>query len=96
MRTSHKPTLLAGFPIDAFKCLTKVEELNASHSVYATTYSYDVLGNLTRVQDNSSNNTTMTYDWLSRKTAMTDPDMGSWSYNYDINGNLTSQADAKD
>ena len=81
---------------DAFQRLTKVEELNDSQQVYATTnYSYDVLGNLTQVLDNSSNTTTMTYDWLSRKTAMTDPDMGSWSYGYDNNGNLTTQTDAK-
>jgi YD repeat-containing protein len=64
--------------------------------VYATTnYTYDVLGNLKTVVDNSGNTTSMTYDWLSRKTAMTDPDMGSWSYGYDSNGNLTSQTDAK-
>ncbi|MBI2831198.1 MAG: hypothetical protein HYX79_02970, partial [Chloroflexi bacterium] len=81
---------------DAFQRLAKVEELNDSHQLYATTnYSYDVLNNLTQVVDNSSNTTSMTYDWLSRKTAMTDPDMGSWSYGYDSNGNLTSQTNAK-
>jgi YD repeat-containing protein len=37
----------------------------------------------------------MTYNWLSHKTGMTDPDMGSWSYGYDNNGNLTTQTDAK-
>ncbi|MFA4835693.1 MAG: RHS repeat-associated core domain-containing protein [Dehalococcoidia bacterium] len=81
---------------DAFGRLVKVEELDASQALYGTTtYSYDVLGNLTQLVDNSSNTTTMTYDWLSRKTAMTDPDMGGWSYAYDSNGNLTSQTDAK-
>jgi len=81
---------------DAFAQLVEVEELDASHQVYATTaYSYDVLGNLIQVVDNSNNTATMTYDWLSRKTAMTDPDMGSWSYGYDDNSNLTSQTDAK-
>ena len=81
---------------DAFQRLTKVEELNDSQQVYATTnYSYDILGNLIQVIDNSSNTTTITYDWLSRKTGMTDPDMGSWSYGYDSNGNLTTQTDAK-
>jgi RHS repeat-associated protein len=81
---------------DAFNRLGKVEELDASHQLYATTtYGYDVLGNLTQVVDNSNNTTTMTYDWLSRKTAMTDPDMGSWSYGYDNNGNLTTQTDAR-
>ncbi len=37
----------------------------------------------------------MTYDTLSRKTSMYDPDMGYWVYTYDANGNLTSQKDAK-
>ena len=60
-----------------------------------TTYAYDVLGNLIQVTDNNGNNTSMTYDWLSRKTNMTDPDMGAWSYGYDSNGNLTTQTDAK-
>jgi YD repeat-containing protein len=32
---------------------------------------------------------------LSRKTSMTDPDMGAWTYVYDANGNLTSQTDAR-
>ena len=35
----------------------------------------------------------MTYDGLSRKTAMSDPDIGAWNYGYDNNGNLTSQTD---
>jgi RHS repeat-associated protein len=60
-----------------------------------TSYAYDVLGNLTQVTDSNSNNTYMYYDWLSRKTSMNDPDMGTWSYIYDNNGNLTSQTDAK-
>ncbi len=81
---------------DAFNRLVEVQEPNSDNSVYATTnYSYDVLGNLIQVEDANSNTTTMTYDWLSRKTGMTDPDMGTWSYSYDNNGNLTTQTDAK-
>ena len=60
-----------------------------------TTYVYDVLGNLKQVTDSLNNTSTMNYDWLSRKTGMTDPDMGTWSYKYDANGNLTSQTDNK-
>jgi RHS repeat-associated protein len=81
---------------DAFGRLIKVEELDDSYEVYATTeYSYDVMGNLVQVEDSDSNTIAITYDWLSRKTAMADPDMGSWSYSYDDNGNLISQTDAK-
>ncbi|MGE0477197.1 MAG: FG-GAP-like repeat-containing protein, partial [Nitrospirales bacterium] len=65
-------------------------------SPYATTtYTYDVLGNLKTVTDAKGNISTMTYDTLSRKTAMHDPDMGNWSYLYDAAGNLTRQTDAK-
>ena len=36
----------------------------------------------------------ITYDGLGRKSAMSDPDMGSWQYFYDPAGNLTEQRDA--
>jgi len=36
------------------------------------------------------NTTTMTYDSLSKKRTMTDPDMGYWTYQYDKSGNLIS------
>lgn len=32
--------------------------------------------------DTLGNDTTMSYDSLGRKTAMSDPDMGNWSYEY--------------
>jgi RHS repeat-associated protein len=64
---------------------------------YATTrYTYDVLGNLRVVTDALGNTTTMIYDPLGRKTAMSDPDMGYWTYQYDNAGNLTTQTDALD
>ena len=65
-------------------------------SAIVTNYTYDVLGNMTSAADNNGNSTSMTYDWLSRKTGMTDPDMGSWSYTYDADGNLLTQTDNKD
>jgi RHS repeat-associated protein len=81
---------------DAFGRLIQVQEPNSDNTVYATThYTYDILGNLTQVQDAANNTTSMTYNGLSRKTGMTDPDMGAWSYVYDNNGNLTTQTDAK-
>ena len=37
----------------------------------------------------------MSYDGLGRKTAMSDPNKGSWSYEYNGFGDLTKQTDAK-
>ncbi len=79
---------------DAYGRLVKVEEFN-NGSTYTTTYEYDVLNSLKKTTDNANNQTTITYDSLSRKTGMTDPDMGTWSYAYDANDNLNSQTDAK-
>lgn len=79
---------------DAYGRLVTVEEFNGG-STYTTTYEYDVLNNLKKTTDNAGNQTTITYDSLSRKTGMTDPDMGTWSYTYDLNDNLASQTDAK-
>jgi len=63
---------------------------------YATTlYAYDCLGNLTSTTDTLGNSTTITYDTLGRKTAMDDPDMGTWTYEYDVLGNLIAQTDTK-
>ncbi len=63
--------------------------------VQSTYYRYDVLDNLTTVTDTLGHVTTITYDLAGRKTAITDPDMGTWSYEYDPNGNLTHQTDAR-
>ncbi len=89
---------------DAYGRLAKVDEYTSTYSTcdttagtpYATTtYQYDVLGNLLSVTDAKGNQSTMSYDSLSRKTSMHDPDMGNWTYTYDAAGNLTQQTDAK-
>lgn len=88
---------------DVYGRLVKVEEYTGTYSsctadpqapYAATTYQYDVLGNLLNVTDTEGNQTVMHYDDLGRKTDMTDPDMGFWRYFYDLNGNLTTQTDA--
>lgn len=70
---------------DAYGRTVKVEEFTGTQStcassgatLYATTrYQYDVLGNLVKVTDQPGNITTMRYDTLGRKIAMSDPDMG--------------------
>lgn len=57
-------------------------------------YSYDAFGNLVQTTAGSIV-TTITYDLRGRKTAMADPDMGSWTYIYNALGELKSQTDAK-
>ncbi len=64
-----------------------------------TTYNHDILGNLTQVlrprPDDASLfiTTSMTYDSMSKKKSMNDPDMGPWTYDYDKSGNLKWQMD---
>jgi YD repeat-containing protein len=90
--TQHKKR----YYYNAFQRLTRVDELQDNGAQYAITqYTYDVPGNLTDVYDNSNNHTHMVYDWLGRKTNMSDPDMRSWSYTYDNNGSLQTQTDAR-
>ena len=89
---------------DALGHLVKVEEYADTFSscttdpgspYAATTYQYDVLGNLRFVIDHKSNQTEMHYDTVGRKDYMIDPDMGRWDYTYDANSNLKTQKDAK-
>jgi RHS repeat-associated protein len=87
----HKKDFLA----DAFGRTIRVREYQ-NNALYATTqYGYDPLDRLTTTTDNANNVTTLTYDWLGRKTQMQDPDMGNWAYAYDNAGNLTEQHDAR-
>jgi RHS repeat-associated protein len=68
-----------------------------TYSLYATAkYAYDFVGNLVKiVQPDGVMQTTFGYDMAGRKTAMTDPDLGSQTYAYDQNGNLTQSIDAR-
>ena len=84
--------------VDDFGRLIKVEEYtgNPTYSLYATAnYQYDTRGLLDLFTDAHSNQTSITYDTLGRKTGMDDPDMGVWAYEYDLFGNLTKQTDAR-
>jgi RHS repeat-associated protein len=57
--------------------------------------SYDPLGNLEQSKDSLGNLVKIQYDALSRKIAMQDPDLGSWTYDYNAAGDLVTQTDAK-
>jgi YD repeat-containing protein len=84
---------------DAYGNLVKVIEYQGEYpdvSPYTTTtYEYDMLGNLTRINTPKEITTTVSYDNLGRKTQMNDPDLGTWKYEYDSVGNLIKQTDAK-
>ncbi len=66
---------------------------NIVNETYETTYEYDDNDNLVEITDTLGNVFGFTYDALSRKTNMSDPDLGNWSYEYDKNGNLVLQID---
>ncbi|HYC91989.1 MAG TPA: Ig-like domain-containing protein [Thermoanaerobaculia bacterium] len=61
----------------------------------STKSAYDAAGRLLSLSDHGGNTIRFTYDDLSRRLTMADPDMGTWSYGYDDNSNLTSRTDAK-
>ncbi|MBP7693152.1 MAG: hypothetical protein KA764_14605, partial [Anaerolineales bacterium] len=62
---------------------------------YAVTrYTYDVRDQLTRV-DTLSTTTTLTYTLLGQKSALSDPDLGTWTYTYLPSGELAAQTDAR-
>jgi len=62
---------------------------------WRTTYTYDLLHNLTGYTDSQNNQKFMEYDGLGRKTFMNDPDRGRMTYEYDNAGNLVRTTDAK-
>lgn len=72
----------------------QVQEFNQGALYATTTYAYDLMNRLTQVTDNAGNTIVMAYDWLGRKTDLTDPDLGHWIYLWDQAGNLKYQKDA--
>jgi YD repeat-containing protein len=62
--------------VDEYQGTTSTCDTTVGSPYATTTYQYDTLGNLLSVTDAKGNVTTMSYDTLSRKTAMHDPDMG--------------------
>ena len=60
-----------------------------------TVYSYTVRDQLSSVLDAAGHQTQIAYDLLGQKTALSDPDLGSWTYRYDTSGNLIRQTDGR-
>jgi YD repeat-containing protein len=78
---------------DALGRLASVTE-DPGNLGFLTQYSYDVLGNLTQVQQGSQVRD-FVYDSLSRLRSATNPESGKVSYEYDDAGNLTRRQDAR-
>jgi RHS repeat-associated protein len=85
---------------DALGRLTRVDEPNSSNSLgdinspnQPTSYTYDVLDNLTVVSQGVQTRT-FVYDSLKRLTSASNPESGTVSYGYDVNGNLITRLDA--
>ena len=87
--------------LDGLGRLVRVDEPNSSGTLgtvgspnQGTSYSYNALGNLTRVTQGSQTRT-FAYDSLSRLTSASNPESGTIAYTYDNNGNLTRRTDAR-
>ena len=88
------------YQLDGFDRIIRVYEFNndtitGANETYTTAYSYDGSDNLVEIIDTEGNEFVFTYDSLSRKIAMNDPDLGHWVYQYDRNGNLVLQNDSR-
>ena len=87
---NHEKTYL----LDAYRRVTEVREKNGGET-YFTSYAYTPRDELKSIIDNQGYAFLFTYDSLSRKTGMDDPDLGVWSYSYDSVGNLVGQTDGR-
>lgn len=82
---------------DTRKQTTAVKKSNpaGNQPTIWTSYGYDPLGQLTRVQDDKNNVTTSAYDNFGRRTVVDSPDSGRTVTSYDLAGNTTRRVTAK-
>ncbi|MEZ4103845.1 MAG: FG-GAP-like repeat-containing protein [Candidatus Paceibacterota bacterium] len=86
------------FQYDAFGRLVAVTENEGTNS-YTTGYTWNNLGNLTKITDAEGNVRNISYDSLGRRTSLedlhapSDSTFGTWTFAYDNAGNLTSKTD---
>ena len=69
-----------------------IEDPNGA--AYQTTYTYDLLDDLTTVQQGVQTRT-FTYDTLKRLPSATNPESNTITYDYDANGNVHTKTDAR-
>ena len=70
-----------------------VEPVNGQLAV--TTYTYDALNRPRTATDAMGNVTTITWNMLSQRTAVSDPNMRTWRTTFDLGGNVKTTTDAK-
>ena len=63
--------------------------------IWVTSYTNDVLGNLTQVVQNGSHTRTFTYDSLSRLLTSANPETGTITYTYNPDGTVLTKKDAR-
>ncbi len=63
--------------------------------IWVTSYSYDVLGNLSQVVQNGSRQRNFTYNSPSQLLTSTNPEVGTITYTYDTDGNVSTKKDAR-
>lgn len=87
--------------VDALGRVRRVDEPDTNGSlgttsspVQPTSYSYDVLGNLTTINQGSQTRT-FAYDSLSQLRTGVNPESGTVGYQYDDNGNIVVKTDAR-
>jgi RHS repeat-associated protein len=93
---------------DALGLLVEVDEPNAigatvattgcpgtSEPIWVTSYTNDLLGNLTNVLQNGSHTRTFTYDSLSRLLTSNNPETGTITYTYNGDSTVATKKDAR-
>jgi RHS repeat-associated protein len=63
--------------------------------IWATTYGYDALDDLTSVTQGGSRSRSFAYDSLKQLTSASNPESGSFAYKYDADGNVVTKLDSR-
>lgn len=76
---------------DVRELISQVNEYNGPSTIITTTYAYDPVKEITQIMDANGNLTTINYDNLGRRTALTNPDTGTTQMYYDLASNMTKK-----